>query len=655
MKNKFLYGAVFKLDRQDTLEDIERNFTQMKKSGMDTVVVWPAVYWWEEKKEGYPFNTGRAVLEIAERVGLGVIMEVAGQLPMMEYIPDFQMKDEYYCTDEKGDKRLGYNSFGWLNYFHPEVDALICRNFADTAAAYKDYPALIAYDVFNETAFNSFDCYTLDRFRTWLREKYGSIEKLNDVWERSFTDFSQVSFSPWMWMSIMPAADLGAFRRESVGMVLKSWCVAIRKVDPTRPLIADNIGSMVTNGSGYYYERPQDDYVLSSAVDEVGMSFYPKQVAGCAPPHKRWNTFDAFYGASGRKGFYISEMQTHTQALFNPTTAVRPYELKQWCYEAWASGIKGLIYWMWRPFTKGLQTGGRGLVDYQNKSTPRLEFAEAFSKTLSGIGTLRPERSKVGILYDPLCEDFQVYYTKCYNVDKSIYLNSVCGAYRALLDVGVRSDIIGMEELADYDVVIASNHIVLDEKDAQALEAYIRGGGVLICDGKFGVVDHESMLNSQLPGGSFNSLMGHAFVDVDYEDLDYDWNGKRCKGYYARELTAVTDGEVLASFDDGYPAIIKKFTGEGAVLTVNTNLWYGCNQGSDCAAGFARYLTETYFLCDVTVTAPLKVRVSSNETGIYAFVFNYSDAPVEGILQGKGFNCPVNVAANDVIVIRGEK
>ena len=92
MKNKFLYGAVFKLDRQDTLEDIERNFTQMKKSGMDTVVVWPAVYWWEEKKEGYPFNTGRAVLEIAERVGLGVIMEVAGQLPMMEYIPDFQMK-----------------------------------------------------------------------------------------------------------------------------------------------------------------------------------------------------------------------------------------------------------------------------------------------------------------------------------------------------------------------------------------------------------------------------------------------------------------------------------------------------------------------------------------------------------------------------------
>ena len=96
MKKDFLYGAVMKLTRQDTLEDIERNLVQMKNSGLDTAVVWPAVYWWEEKKEGYPFNTGRAVLEIAGRVGIRVIMELAGQLPMMEYIPDFQMKDEYY-------------------------------------------------------------------------------------------------------------------------------------------------------------------------------------------------------------------------------------------------------------------------------------------------------------------------------------------------------------------------------------------------------------------------------------------------------------------------------------------------------------------------------------------------------------------------------
>ena len=80
MKRNFLYGSVIKLTREDTPETIEKNFLQMKDSGFDTVVVWPAAFWWEEKKEGYPFNTGRTVLEIADKIGLGVIMELAGYL-----------------------------------------------------------------------------------------------------------------------------------------------------------------------------------------------------------------------------------------------------------------------------------------------------------------------------------------------------------------------------------------------------------------------------------------------------------------------------------------------------------------------------------------------------------------------------------------------
>ena len=113
-KQSFLYGTVIKLQREDTLADIERNFRIMKDAGLDTVVVWPASFWWEEKKEGYPFNTGREVLRIAEKIGLGIIMELAGQLPQMEYIPDFMMKDEYYCVDENGNRRLGFASFGKL-------------------------------------------------------------------------------------------------------------------------------------------------------------------------------------------------------------------------------------------------------------------------------------------------------------------------------------------------------------------------------------------------------------------------------------------------------------------------------------------------------------------------------------------------------------
>lgn len=648
-KNDFLYGTVIKLTREDTLCDIERNFIKMKEAGLDTAVIWPSSFWWEEKKEGYPFNTGKALLEIAERVGIRIIMELAGQHPNMEYIPDFQMKDEYYCVDENGHKRLYYTSFGWLNYFHPEVDALIKAHFKKTAEAYKGYPALVAYDVFNETAFNSYDKYTMERFRIWLKDKYGSIERLNDVWEHSYTDFSQIGYTPWLWLSVMPSADLGAFRRESVGIIVKGWCEAIRETDASRPLIADNIGSMITND--WAYERPQDDFVLKTAVDDIGMSFYPKGVGGTQAIERRWQALDSFYSASKREGFYISELQTHIQAMFNPTTAVRKWELKQWSCEALAAGAKGLIYWMWRPFTKGLQTTGRGLVDYKERSTPRLEFAKELSSTIASLGALRPVRSKVGILFDPLCQDLQILYTKCYSLDQNLYLNSVRGAYGALLDAGVRADVITENELDGYKIVVLSNHIVIGERTAKALTEYVRGGGIVICDGKIGNVDELSMLNPDLPGGGFNACMGLEYIDSDYEGMGFTFDGKAYKGYYGKEIVKITDGEVLAHFDDGAPAIVGKRTGKGYVVTVNTYLWYSYGK-TELAKEIAKLLSERCELCEISVSEPLMARVSENDGGVYAFVFNYTDGDVTGKICYEGIETEVSLKAHDVEIIK---
>lgn len=675
MKNRFLYGTVIKLTREDTPADIERNFIQMREAGFDTAVVWPAFFWWEEKGEDYPFRTGKEVLRLAEKHGLGIVMELAGQLPQMEYIPDCEMKREYFCTDEQGHPQCKHNSFGTLNYFHPEVNAKICERFAAAARAYQDFSALVAYDIFNETAFNSYDEYTLAEFRLWLQEKYGTVARLNEVWERCYTDFSQVSFTPWMWMSVMPAADFTAFRKAAVGIILKRWGAAIRTVDSTHPLWADNIGSMICNGAGVL-ERPQEDFDLKNAVDEIGMSFYPKQVNGTKAPHWRWCTFDAFYAASGREGFYVAEMQTHVQALFNPTTCVRPYELKQWCCEALAGGAKGLIYWMWRPFTKGLQTAGRGLVDYRNRSTPRLAFAEEFGKMIRDLGALTPVRSRVGILFDGRCQDLQTYYTKCYrSVDQNIYMNSLCGAYKAFFDAGVRADIVRLEEIGQYRMIVLSNQIVMDGETAAALQAYAEAGGVILCDGKFGVVDENALLCSVLPGGPFHSLVGQEFEDTDYEQLDFRCEICSARGYYGRDLMTLTDGEVLGTFADGYPAVVRRRVGKGEVISINTYLWYGYHKEENDAKCFAAALAERYGLREVKLSSlyeyigecagslrgsnydpsALRVRLATDGEIRYAFVFNYGSQRAECRLSGGGFDREICVPARDVLILKEEK
>lgn len=650
------YGTVMTLTRQDTPQTILENFQKIKASGMNTVVIWPAAFWWEEPSADYPFRTGKNVLQIAEQVGLKVIMELAGQLPMMECIPDFLMKDAYYCVNEDGHKRLKPGSFGWLNYFHPEVDALTCESICRTVRAYKNYPALAGYDIFNETAFHSYDEYTLQQFRLWLQRKYETIEKLNEVWERSFTDFSQVGFAPWMWMSIMPSVDWAVFRKEAVGMILKRWHNAVKREDPKIPTIADNIGSMVTNGTGFFYERPQDEYVLAESVDEIGISFYPKQVAGCMPAAKRWTTFDAVYAASGRKGYYISEMQTHIQALFNPTTGVRPKELKQWCCEALSSGTKGLFYWMWRPFTKGLQTSGRGLVDYKGRATPRLEMAEEIGRLVDMTGIVTPLTSRVGIIFDRKCEDFQVCYTKCYGgVDQNIYLNSLYGAYKAFYDENIRADIIGVEELENYPMVVLSNHIAIDKTTAEALKRYVEKGGVVICDGKIGIVGEHALLNDELPGGDFNSYIGVDYLDTDCENMAFSLEGQPLLGAHGRELVSAENAQILAKFADGYPAVTERGQGKGCVITVNTHLWYGYGKEDNNAKAFVRYLDKRFDLRQIQAAPELKVRLCSNGAERFAFVFNYTDAPVTGKVTGWGFDHSVTLPAGDVVVLRKEK
>ena len=209
----YRYGSVYKVTREDTPEAIRRDFLQMKQCALNTVVIWPPVFFWEPMNEHYPFATGREILRIAGECGLDVIMELAGQLSVFEYIPDWEMKDEYYARDENGHREWGQDSFGFLNYFHPEVREKICTMFAGAAEAYREFPALLGYDVFNETMYRSFDAWTLDTFRAWLREKYGTIEKLNEVWERTYTAFSQVKYEHHKWMSIMPKADYFAFRK----------------------------------------------------------------------------------------------------------------------------------------------------------------------------------------------------------------------------------------------------------------------------------------------------------------------------------------------------------------------------------------------------------------------------------------------------------
>lgn len=650
----YVHGAVLKLTREDNEESVRRHFELMRGCGINTVVIWPAAFWWEELGEGYPFNTGKQVLRLAEEYGLGVIMELAGQLTVMEYIPDFLMKREYYATDIDGNIINGQSSFGFLNYFHPEVKELIAKHFEAAAAAYRDEPALIGYDVFNETMFRSFDEYTMADFYEWLREKYGTVEELNRVWERTYSDFSGIRRDGWKWMSVMPEVDYWIYRKQAIARFLAPWCDAIRRVDGKHMLIADNIHSQVTPAADY--DRPHGDFALAEAVDEIGMSFYPKQVGGTMAPDLRWEVFDGFAAAAKRRGFYVSEMQTHIQALFNPQTCVKVEELRHWCLEAYAAGAKGIIYWMWRPFTKGLQTLGRGIVNYRDIPTERYALVSELSDIFSRYGTLRPTRSRVGILYHELSDDMTRAYTASYSVDKAFYNMAVSGAYRAFYDLNARADIITVSELADYEAVVVTNLTALSREDAARLRDYVTDGGIVIADGRVGVVDETSMQYKIIPGGELHKCSGAIYFDTDNGDPTFTMgDGRVVDGFYGRDIVELTDGEVTGTFSDGIPAVIEKKCGTGRYITVNTQLFYGYyKKNFSSVLSFVAHLADRFSLRSAECSDALRIRIAENGKGKLLFAFNYGTERVRDSIKVGDRSYHVTVEPSDVAIVELE-
>lgn len=692
-KSIFPYGAVFKVQREHTREQIRHELEAIKKSGMNTVVIWPSVYWWEDRSlPQYPYDTGHFILRYAEEIGLKVIMELSGQITSLEYAPDFVMKEEYYAVKYDGTYMKDHMYFGYLNYNHPEVQKLIVRQFAEAARQYRHYASLYGYDIWNETMFESYDVYTLQRYRKWLQDKYGTIEALNGVWDRVYSSFEEIHFNRWMWASVMPVVDYYRFHKESIGMFLQEWAQAVKAVDSVHPIIADNIHSMVSDDSSF--SRPQDDWNVAQHVDEFGISFYPKTTPNPMPPHKRWLVLTGAHSASRTGRFWISELQTHNKHMYDPQSAVSARELKLWAWESIAHGAKGLIYWKWDPFSKGLQTGGRGLVDYRGKPTPRLDEAIEISRVLrkheSEFASYEPPNPGAAILFDKDAHNFSKAYMAGYKpfAPDSIYLDSIAGLHRLLWELNIPVKIVTPDDvvqgiLSPGQVLFMTNQVSMSKELADAIRAFISSGGAAVADGKLGEVDNNGILYTRQPGGPLHSSLGYDLVDLEPEGLQFEWTGEgRFKGYFERKRLDVTgNATVKGRFGDGSPAVLETKIGNGRFFYIATHLWYGYfkEQPSETFA-FMKRLADGLGMKRLSKgEGRSRVKLLQGSGGALLFAFHYGDTSdmtdvcldigegtyrVENVYTGEVSNARtlhgvmelrVYVRANDVTILKLSK
>ena len=150
MKNEFIHGAVLLLEEDETRSGLAAKCAAMKQLGLNTAVIWPPCFYKNGKRD---YAVQHTLLDCAEEARLKVIVELTGQVSNLEYLPDCDWKDEYAVTNPDGTPARMQNGLGETNYNHPEVKRILHSFFAEAAAEFKDHPALLAWDVWNETHF----------------------------------------------------------------------------------------------------------------------------------------------------------------------------------------------------------------------------------------------------------------------------------------------------------------------------------------------------------------------------------------------------------------------------------------------------------------------------------------------------------------------
>lgn len=552
-----IFGTVY-MNLLDQDESVMRHDMELiRELEMNTVVLWPPRHFGPDGSDA-GFDRNVQFMDMAHEYGLRVVVELLGQIENLEFMPAGAMKHEHF-------RQPGTS----MNYNHPDVMAAAVAHTVECVKAFKDHPALMGFDIYNEVHHMTSDSFTLDAYRRRLREKYeGQIARLNRNWQTTYSDFSEVRFENPCWASVCADVDLVNFRRHNTAAIIGAFAEAVRENAPQAKVICDNVMS-VTLHAGMGRMRATDDWLIADLVDIYGISQYVKTAGRIAKRENRYTrcqTLEAARSAARGKPFVVTELQSGSFNAFSPVSAASRQDIADWLNESLDMGAEGVIFWKWKPFETGLQTGGRGLVSYAGNPTERYEGAQSVDMQPRPIST--PD---VGIYFSPTIEALMGSYLQIYTripesgVNVEMYFDAIHGWYRLLHVLEKRVQFLHedflSEDLEGLKTVIIPYPVTFSEKNVAVIEKFVEGGGLVIFENPVVYVD-DTTRRAPFPFGELDVSNFDRCTDA------FQWGNTALGVKTSRIAVLSCNWDVAAEFPDGQPAVLTRDSGAGRYVAL---------------------------------------------------------------------------------------
>jgi beta-galactosidase len=569
-----------------------KDLAAIKALGFNAVRTW--VEWSAaEAREGeFRFGQLDLLLKLAEEAGLKVIVQA-----YVDSAPEWvgrKFPDGQFVS--QGGTAIRSQAAPGSCFDHPGVRQAVLRFFREVARRASASPALHAYDVWSEPAVmnwalpayipNAQYCYcshSVARFREWLRGKYGSVERLNQAWYRTFSSWDEVE--PPRFGTILTYADFMDWRvyiGEKIAADLNARTSAVKAIDTAHPATSHAPNPSPVFRTLADSTDASDDYVMKDAVDFFGTSFYPKLTSPDRdfPLERRALVFEMARAVTGDRGFYVGELQAgfgvHGTVTGNPITA---NDLELYAWGAVARGARSISFYAFYPMSSGYEAGGYGLINLDGSLTDRSrragDTARAIAANADVILASRPGPAQVAVVFNPLVPLLGG--EQAYGDRRAIH-RAVAGYHRMFFERNIAVDFpsareLTAENLRRYALVIVPCPILMTADMAAALEQYAEAGGHLFVEARPGWQDERGHASPVLPGFGWDRLLGVRETEVlPAKQVSIDWGGRAVVGMGIAERFEVLDpsARVIARFADGAPAAFERVAGRGRAIILGT-------------------------------------------------------------------------------------
>lgn len=473
----------------------------------------------EPAKGNFDFAWLRRSIGILHKHNIQVILGTPSAAPppwLTTRYPDVLLVNDQGMTVQPGGRRFTCPT----NKTYRQLALAVATEMAQT---FNDTPGIIGWQIDNEFTLQRWGrCYCKAcraGFQDWLRDKYGSLDKINREWGTSFwsqvyTDFSQIPVPLPSNADPNPGLALDYDRYQSFANVsfLEDQLSMLRKICPKHFVTTNNVGLVDTINQRDLYRN------LDFASNDNYPGFFQIVAPESIPPEAVVTTtalsHDFMRCVKGGKPFLIMEGQTGKagQPFFSP----QPYkgQIRLWTYQAIAHGAMGVNYFRWDTANFGAEEYWHGMLAHDRSKSPAFD---EIAQTVQELKKLGPELlnssypAEVALCHDS-DSDWALTIQPGHN--KLTYLQRFIAWYGCVSAGHGAIDIVNAEmDLSRYKAVFAPLHYVLSETQAANIRSCVQRGGLFVAGFRLGVKDESSQIVSTPLPGLLRDVMGVTVKD----------------------------------------------------------------------------------------------------------------------------------------------